>query len=210
MRSVREVVKKLLRTSSARPTRAGKRRWRPWRLHLRRRGTVDHARLQRAVHRFHVPPAHVSEVAAFSDLDAGADFFVPMVSPSLPHRCAEGAELDSGASDRATLGSVFHRNLVEHCLSNRIAIFIPARPAVLATMQLRFDAWRSLRRLDRIEHGLLLPILLHCRMTFWRLLHGSTREGPEREELLHRLPRHFRCQSGSGLARCKRPAERIS
>jgi len=29
-------------------------------------------------------------------------------------------------------------------------------------MQLRFEAWAALRDLDRVDHGLLLPILLHC------------------------------------------------
>ena len=32
----------------------------------------------------------------------------------------------------------------------------------LAAIELRRDAWRTLLNLDRIEHGLLLPILLHC------------------------------------------------
>ena len=52
-----------------------------------------------------VRTAHVLRWLPFSDLDAGADFFVPCVS-FLAAACAEGAELDRGASDRATPGSV--------------------------------------------------------------------------------------------------------
>ena len=200
----------LLRTSWARPTRAGKRQWRPWRLHLRRRGTVDHARLQRAVHRFHVPPAHVSEVAAFSDLDAGADFFVRWCLLPCRIGALKAQNLTAARPTEPHSVQSSNRNLVEHCLSNRIAIFIPARPAVARDDAAAFRrmAFASPSRSHRAWPAAPHPAPLQD--DSGRLLHGSTREGPEGEELLHRLPRHFRCQSGSGLARCKRPAERIS
>ena len=54
----------------------------------------------------------------------------------------------------------------------------------LAAMQLRFDAWAALRDLDRIEHGLLLPILLHCRDAAGKPMLGPPREGPETEAFL--------------------------
>jgi uncharacterized protein len=54
----------------------------------------------------------------------------------------------------------------------------------LAAMQLRFDAWAALRDLDRIDHGLLLPILLHCTDRMGRPMLGPPREGPETAALL--------------------------
>ena len=52
-------------------------------------------------------------------------------------------------------------------------------------MRLRFDKWRPLLDLGRIEHGLLLPILLYCTDPLGRPMLGPLREGPETEELLH-------------------------
>jgi len=54
----------------------------------------------------------------------------------------------------------------------------------LAAMRLRRDAWRPLRNLDRIEHGLLLPILLHCTDHLGRPMLGPPREGAETEQFL--------------------------
>jgi uncharacterized protein len=54
----------------------------------------------------------------------------------------------------------------------------------LAAMRLRFDDWRPLLDLGRIEHGLLLPILLYCTDPLGRPMLGPPREGPETEEFL--------------------------
>jgi uncharacterized protein len=54
----------------------------------------------------------------------------------------------------------------------------------LTAMRLRWDAWKELRNLDRIEHGLLLPILLHCTNEFGLPMLGPPRQGPETDEFL--------------------------
>ena len=54
----------------------------------------------------------------------------------------------------------------------------------LAAMQLRWNEWRQLRDLNRIDHGLLLPILLHCTDQHGSPMLGPPREGPETEKLL--------------------------
>lgn len=54
----------------------------------------------------------------------------------------------------------------------------------LAAMTLRPEAWRPLRDLSQIEHGLLLPILLHCTDGDGRSLLGPVRPGPEGKEFL--------------------------
>ncbi len=63
----------------------------------------------------------------------------------------------------------------------------------LAAMRLRFDAWRPLLDLDRIEHGLMLPILLYCIDPAGKPMLGPPREGPETEAFLrsayHDIPR---------------------
>lgn len=51
-------------------------------------------------------------------------------------------------------------------------------------MKLRDDAWQPLHDLGRIEHGLLLPILLHCTDSAGRPLLGPVRPGPEGAEFL--------------------------
>ena len=54
----------------------------------------------------------------------------------------------------------------------------------LTAMRLRFDDWRPLLDLGRIEHGLLLPILLYCTDPLGRPMLGPPRKGPETEEFL--------------------------
>jgi uncharacterized protein len=54
----------------------------------------------------------------------------------------------------------------------------------LAAMQLRMPEWRPLLDLGRIDHGLMLPILLYCTDPFDRPMLGPPREGPETEEFL--------------------------
>jgi uncharacterized protein len=54
----------------------------------------------------------------------------------------------------------------------------------LAAMRLCFEAWRPLLHLDRNEHGLLLPILLHCADPLGRPMLGPPREGAETEAFL--------------------------
>jgi uncharacterized protein len=54
----------------------------------------------------------------------------------------------------------------------------------LVAMRLRFEAWRPLLDLNRIEHALLLPILLHCVDPLGRPMLGPPREGPETEAFL--------------------------
>jgi uncharacterized protein len=54
----------------------------------------------------------------------------------------------------------------------------------LAAMRLRFEVWQPLRDLNAIEHGLLLPILLHCVDPLGRPMLGPPREGPETEAFL--------------------------
>jgi uncharacterized protein len=54
----------------------------------------------------------------------------------------------------------------------------------LSAMRLRFDAWRPLLDLSRIDHGLLLPILLYCTDPLGRPMLGPPREGPETEQFL--------------------------
>jgi uncharacterized protein len=49
----------------------------------------------------------------------------------------------------------------------------------LAAMQLRWTDWKALRNLDRVEHGLLLPILLHCTDELGRPYLGPPRPGPD-------------------------------
>jgi uncharacterized protein len=63
----------------------------------------------------------------------------------------------------------------------------------LAAMHLCIEAWRPLLDLDRIEHGLMLPILLHCVDAAGRPMLGPPRKGAETEAFLrsayHDIPR---------------------
>jgi uncharacterized protein len=54
----------------------------------------------------------------------------------------------------------------------------------LAAMRLRFEAWQPLRDLNRIEHGLLLPILLYCVDPLGQPMLGPPRQGAETEAFL--------------------------
>ena len=54
----------------------------------------------------------------------------------------------------------------------------------LAAMRLRRDAWLPLLDLSRMDHGLLLPILLHCTDDAGRPMLGPTRPGPAGETFL--------------------------
>lgn len=54
----------------------------------------------------------------------------------------------------------------------------------LRAMRLRFDKWQPLLDLNRIEYGLLLPILLYTTDSLGRPTLGPPREGPKTEEFL--------------------------
>jgi uncharacterized protein len=54
----------------------------------------------------------------------------------------------------------------------------------LAAIKFRHDAWRPLHDVNRMEHRLLLSILLHCTDAAGRPLRGPVWPGPEGEEFL--------------------------
>ena len=54
----------------------------------------------------------------------------------------------------------------------------------LRAMRLRFDKWQPLLDPNRIDHGLLLPILLYCTDPLGRPMLGPPRKGPETEQFL--------------------------
>jgi len=54
----------------------------------------------------------------------------------------------------------------------------------LAAMQLRLAEWQPLLDLNRVDHGLLLPILLYCTDPSGAPLLGPPQEGPETEQFL--------------------------
>jgi uncharacterized protein len=60
----------------------------------------------------------------------------------------------------------------------------PWRMGFLAALKLRREAGRPLLDLSRIQHGLLLPILLHCTDDIGCPMLGPTRPGPEGEASL--------------------------
>jgi uncharacterized protein len=53
-----------------------------------------------------------------------------------------------------------------------------------AAMKLRLAAWAPLRNQADINHGLLLPILLHCVDDHGRPLVGPPNTGPQAQQLL--------------------------
>jgi uncharacterized protein len=57
-----------------------------------------------------------------------------------------------------------------------------------AAMQPRLPAWAPLLDLSNINHGLLLPILLHCIDDYGRPLLGPAKKGRETEEFLRNAP----------------------
>jgi uncharacterized protein len=54
-----------------------------------------------------------------------------------------------------------------------------------AAMRLRPSAWASLLDANNVNHGLLLPILLHCRDDQGHPLLGPPRSGRETRDFLH-------------------------
>jgi uncharacterized protein len=54
----------------------------------------------------------------------------------------------------------------------------------ISAMRLRFDDWRPLLDLSRVDHGLLLPILLYTTDPLGRPTLGPPRKGPKTEEFL--------------------------
>ncbi|MGY4319240.1 hypothetical protein [Bradyrhizobium sp. JR3.5] len=57
-------------------------------------------------------------------------------------------------------------------------------PGFYAAMRLRISAWASLIDASNVNHGLLLPILRHCRDYQGRPLLGPPRSGRETEDFL--------------------------
>ena len=55
-------------------------------------------------------------------------------------------------------------------------------------MRLRMSDWAPLLDTSDVNHGLLLPILLHCRDDQGRPLLGPTRRGREAREFLRNAP----------------------
>jgi uncharacterized protein len=104
----------------------------------------------------------------------------------------------SGTTLAAVMAIVGRFNAISECLSTapkqHAAIFEKADDGTvlphpwcmgfLAAMRLRFEAWRPLRDLNRIEHGLLLPILLYCVDPLGRPMLGPPREEPETEAFI--------------------------
>ena len=54
----------------------------------------------------------------------------------------------------------------------------------LSARQLRFDNGQPLLVLSRVDHGLMLPILLYCTDPLGRPMLGPPRDGPETEQFL--------------------------
>jgi uncharacterized protein len=93
---------------------------------------------------------------------------------------------------------VQHHNAISNTLSNTPKRFEPihlrkpngdvdARPWCVgfhAAMQPRLSAWAPLLDTRNINHGLLLPILLHCVDDQGYPLLGPTRKGPKTEDFL--------------------------
>jgi uncharacterized protein len=54
----------------------------------------------------------------------------------------------------------------------------------LSAMRLRLQAWQPLLDLSRIDHGLILPILLYCTDPLGQPMLGPPRKGPETEQFI--------------------------
>jgi len=104
-----------------------------------------------------------------------------------------------GTTEFAAISAVArHHNEISNTLSTAPHRFQPmhrrksngdvdARPwcrGFHAAMRLRMSAWAPLLDLSNINHGLLLPILLHCVDDHGHLLLGPARKGRETEEFL--------------------------
>lgn len=104
-----------------------------------------------------------------------------------------------GTAEFAAISAVAqHHNDISNILSTAPHRFQPmhrrepngdvdARPwcrGFHAAMRLRMSAWAPLLDLSNINHGLLLPILLHCVDDQGHPLLGPARKGPETEEFL--------------------------
>jgi uncharacterized protein len=86
-------------------------------------------------------------------------------------------------SEGLSLAPSKHAPLFEK-ISDGLALPHPWCMGFLSAMQLRFDDWQPLLDLSRIDHGLLLPILLYCTDALGRPMLGPPREGPETEQFL--------------------------
>ena len=86
-------------------------------------------------------------------------------------------------SEGLSLAPSKHAPLFEKT-SDGLALPHPWCMGFLSAMQLRFDDWQPLLDLSRIDHGLLLPILLYCMDPLGRPMLGPPREGPETEKFL--------------------------
>jgi uncharacterized protein len=104
-----------------------------------------------------------------------------------------------GTPEFAAISAVVqHHNAISKILSNNPKRFEPihqrqpngdvdARPwcrGFHAAMQPRLSAWTPLLDIRNVNHGLLLPILLHCVDDHGRPLLGPPRKGPETEAFL--------------------------
>jgi uncharacterized protein len=104
-----------------------------------------------------------------------------------------------GTPEFAAISAVVqHHNAISNTLSNNPTRFEPihlrkpngdvdARPwcrGFHAAMQPRLPAWAPLLDIRNVNHGLLLPILLHCVDDHGHPLLGPTRKGRETEAFL--------------------------
>jgi uncharacterized protein len=106
--------------------------------------------------------------------------------------------MDGSTQVAAIMGVVARFNAVSEGLATALERYAPifertddgtvlAQPwcmGLLAAMKLRHNAWQPLLSLNRIEHGLPLPILLHCTDDTGRPMLGPTRPVPEGDEFL--------------------------
>ena len=111
-----------------------------------------------------------------------------------------------GTPEFAAISAVVqHHNAISNTLSSNPKRFEPihrrkpngdvdVRPWCLgfhAAMQPRLSAWAQLLDTRNINHGLLLPILLHCVDDQGHPLLGPTRKGPKTEAFSARRPHRY-------------------